>query len=425
MSLRQNKAFVAPMGRTGSEGCSLMSVLIATTPKLKSLRVQNSRGTMELQSALEPVAFSRPYMGEAEAQAAADAVRSGWIVGGPRLADFERRFAAHCGAAHAIGVSNWTTGAFLALHAWNIGPGDEVIVPSLTFIASVNVIRHVGATPVFAEIDERTYTIDPADVAKKITARTKAIMPVDQIGLPCDIDAITAIASKHGLRVLDDAACAFGSINRGRPVGSLAEVTVFSLHARKVVTTAEGGMIVTNNEALAHRLRILRHQGMSASDFARHGARPTEFETYPEIGYNFRITDIQAAIGLAQLDRLDEMLRMRRVAAECYTAGLAGHPFILPPTVPDGLIHNWQSYQVALTPDAAISRNAVMDRLFDAHIPTRRGVMASHREPPYTDLHAILPITERVADTTFQLPMHSGLTSPQIERVLEELWRLA
>jgi perosamine synthetase len=379
---------------------------------------------MNLQTAAEPIAFSRPYMGAEEAQAAADTVRSGWIVGGPRLAEFEQRFAARCGAAHAVGVSSWTTGAFLVLHAWNIGPGDEVIVPSLTFIASVNVIRHAGATPVFAEIDERTFNIDPADVARKITPRTKAILPVDQIGLPCDIDAIAALATTHRLHLLDDAACAFASANRGRPLGSLAEVTVFSLHARKVVSTAEGGMIVTDDAALAQRLRLLRHQGMSTSDFARHNARPTEFETYPEIGYNFRITDIQAAIGLAQLDRLDDMLRLRRAAAERYTAGLADHPFIVPPAVPDGLQHNWQSYQVALTPDAPLSRNEVMDRLHDAGIPTRRGVMASHREAPYAAVRASLPITERVADTTLQLPMHPGLNDAQTERILEALWRL-
>lgn len=380
---------------------------------------------MNTQTAAQSIAFSRPYMGEEEALAAADAVRSGWIVGGPRLADFERRFAHVCGAAHAVGVSNWTTGAFLVLHAWGIGPGDEVIVPSLTFIASVNVIRHAGATPVFADIDERTYNIDPADVERKITSRTKAIIAVDQIGLPCDIDAIAAIAKKHGVRLLDDAACAFASANRGRPIGSLAEVTVFSLHARKVVTTGEGGMIVTDDATLAQRLRLLRHQGMSASDFARHAARPTEFETYPEVGYNFRITDIQAGVGLAQMDRLEEMLRLRREAAQRYNEGLKGHPFIAAPFVPEGMTHNWQSYQVLFAPDAPVARNAAMDRLYDAGIPTRRGVMASHRELPYRDLGAVLPVTERVADATMQLPMHASLTQAHTDRVLEELWRLA
>jgi perosamine synthetase len=369
----------------------------------------------------EPIAFSRPCFGDAEAEAAAAVVRSGWVVGGPRLIEFERRFARLCGADHAIGVSSWTTGAFLVLHAWGIGPDDEVIVPSLTFIASVNVIRHVGATPVFAEIDPATYNIDAADVARRITDRTRVIMPVDQLGLPCDIDAIGALARRHGLRVLDDAACAFGSFNKGRPVGALADVTVFSLHARKVVTTAEGGMITTDDAELAERLRRLRHQGMSLSDYARHGGPPTRFESYPEIGYNHRITDIQAAIGLAQLDRLDYILERRRAVAARYGGHLSGHPALLAPKVPPGLIHNWQSYQVRLREDACLSRNAVMDRLFQLEIPTRRGVMASHLEPSYRRDAPSLPLTESAAAATLQLPMHPELTPEQQDRVMNAL----
>jgi perosamine synthetase len=369
----------------------------------------------------EPIAFSRPCFGEAEAEAAAAVVRSGWVVGGPRLAEFERRFARLCGADHAVGVASWTTGAFLVLHAWGIGPGDEVIVPSLTFIASVNVIRHVGATPVFAEIDPSTYNIDPADAARRITDRTRVIMPVDQLGLPCDIDAIGALARRHGLRVLDDAACAFGSFNQGRPVGALADATVFSLHARKVVTTAEGGMITTDDAELAERLRRLRHQGMSLSDYARHAGPPTRFESYPEIGYNHRITDIQAAIGLAQLDRLDYILERRRTAAARYGAYLSGHPALIALHVPPGLTHNWQSYQVRLREDAGLSRNAIMDRLFEMGIPTRRGVMASHLEPPYRRDAPCLPLTESTAAATLQLPMHPELTPGQQERVLSAL----
>jgi perosamine synthetase len=369
----------------------------------------------------EAIAFSRPCFGEAEAEAAASVVRSGWVVGGPRLAKFERHFARLCGADHAIGVSSWTTGAFLALHAWGIGPGDEVIVPSLTFIASVNVVRHVGATPVFAEIDPATYNIDPADAARRITGRTRVIMPVDQLGLPCDIDAIGVLARRHGLRVLDDAACAFGSFNQGRPVGALADVTVFSLHARKVVTTAEGGMITTDDAELAERLRRLRQQGMSLSDYARHAGPPTRFESYPEIGYNHRITDIQAAIGLAQLDRLDYMLERRRAAAARYGACLSGHPAFIAPHVPPGLTHNWQSYQIRLREDARLSRNAVMERLFEMGVPTRRGVMASHLEPPYRRDAPALPLTESAAAATLQLPMHPELTPEQQDRVLNAL----
>ncbi len=373
----------------------------------------------------EPIAFSRPFFGESEASAAAAAVSSGWVVGGPQLAEFERRFAAICGAGEAVGVSSWTTGAFLVLHAWGIGAGDEVIVPSLTFIATVNVIRHAGATPVFADIDPATYNVDPAEIARKITARTRAIMPVDQLGLPCDIDAVNEIARRRGIHVLDDAACAFGSSNRGRPVGSLAEVTVFSLHARKVVTTGEGGMIVTDDREFAERLRRLRHQGMSLSDYARHGAAPTVFESYPEVGYNFRITDIQAAIGLAQLDRLTHVLEARRALAERYEAALAQHPWLVPPRIPPHLSPNWQSYQVMMVADAPKTRNAVMDRLHELGIPTRRGVMASHLEPPYRAPAEKLPNTERVAANSFQLPMHPALSFAQQDRIVGALQALA
>jgi perosamine synthetase len=373
----------------------------------------------------DAIAFSRPCFGEPEAAAAAAVVRSGWVVGGPRLAEFERRFAKLCGAEHAVGVSSWTTGAFLVLHAWGIGPGDEVIVPSLTFIASVNVIRHVGATPVFAEIDPVTYNIDPADVACRITSRTRAIMPVDQLGLPCDIDAIGSLAHRHRLRVLDDAACAFGSRSHDRPVGALADVTVFSLHARKVVSTAEGGMITTDDGALAERLRRLRQQGMSLSDYARHGAPPTQFESYCEIGYNHRITDIQAAIGLAQLDRLDDLLERRRAVAARYHAYFSGHPVLIAPHVPAGLLPNWQSYQVRLRENSGWSRDEVMDRLFELGVPTRRGVMAAHLEPPYRLAASPLPRTESTAASTFQLPMHPDLTPEQQDRVLSALNLLA
>ena len=369
----------------------------------------------------DPIAFSRPYLGEEEVHAAAAVLRNGWIVGGARLAAFERRFAELCGAAEAVGVSSWTTGGFLVLHSLGVGQGDEVIVPSLTFIASVNVVRHAGATPVFADVDLATYNIDPADVARKITGRTRAILPVDQVGLPCDIDAINEIAARYGISVIDDAACAFGSRNRNRPVGSLAEVTIFSLHARKVVTTGEGGMIVTNDRTLAERLRRLRHQGMSLSDFARHNASPTMFEEYPEIGYNFRITDIQAAIGLAQLDRLNDLLARRRAVAECYQRALAGHSFLIPPHVPTELTPNWQSYQIALRPGGPLARNTVMERLHAMGIPTRRGVMASHLEPPYRDRGAVLPNSERLAATTLQLPMHPALTLAQQDRVVAAL----
>ena len=297
------------------------------------------------------VAFSRPLFGEEEESAAAAAIRSGWVVGGPRLAEFEHRFAAVCGAAYAVGVSSWTTGGFLVLKALGLGPGDEVIVPSLTFIASVNVITHCGATPVFTEIDPQTYNIDPDDVARKISSRTRAILPVDQIGLPCEIDRLLELGEQYGLLVIQDAACSFGSKFRGGSVGGFAPVSIFSLHARKVVTTGEGGMIVSNDAALAKRLRLLRHQGMSLTDFERHAGDPTTFETYLEVGYNFCVTDIQAAVGLCQLDRLDDLIARRTQVAQRYITALSNSTFIAPPYVPDHIAPNWQSFQVRVRPN--------------------------------------------------------------------------
>ncbi len=369
------------------------------------------------------IAFSRPYFGPEEEAAAAAAVRSGWVVGGPRLRELEAGFARLGGAAEGIGVSSWTTGGFLLLKELGIGPGDEVIVPSLTFIASVNVIVHVGATPVFADIDPATYNIDPADIEHRITPRTKAILPVDQIGLPCEIDRINEIAARHGLLVIQDAACSIGSRFRGRPVGAPARATIFSLHARKLVTTGEGGMILTDDAELAARLRRQRHQGMSLSDFDRHGASPTTFETYPEIGYNFRITDVQAGIGVVQLGRLPEMLALRRRVAERYTAALSNHPWLVPPHVPAHVEPNWQSYQVRLRPEAPLSRNALMEALHAEGVPTRRGVMASHLEAPYRAAAPALPHTEAAAAECLLLPIHPGLDDAAVEAVLAAIDR--
>jgi perosamine synthetase len=367
---------------------------------------------------MNAIAFSKPFFGQEEEDAAAAVVRSGWVVGGPKLLEFERRFAALGGAEHAVGVSSWTTGGFLVLKTLGIGPGDEVIVPSLTFIASVNVIVHCGATPVFADIDPRTFNIDPNDVAQKISPRTRVILPVDQIGLPCEIDQIKQFAAERNIIVIQDAACSVASRFRGQPVGSLAPISIFSLHARKVITTAEGGMILTNDSELAGRLRRLRHQGMSLSDFERHNSSPTNFESYPEIGYNFRLTDIQAAIGLCQIDRLDVMLENRRLAAERYLSAFANHPFIEAPYIPEHVVPNWQSFQVRVRPGGPLSRNALMEALHGKGIATRRGVMASHLEPPYRSRAAHLPHTERAAAETMQLPMHAGLPPEQVDQVV-------
>jgi len=370
---------------------------------------------------MQPVPFARPYLGDREAAAAAEAVKSGWVVGGPRLAEFEARYAQLCEAPYAVGVSSWTTGAFLLLKAWGIGPGDEVIVPSLTFIASVNVIVHAGATPVFVDIDPETWNIDPDDVERRITPRTRAIIPIDQIGLPCDMDRIAAIAKRANLLVLQDAACSFGSRYKERPIGAQTSTTVFSLHARKVVTTGEGGMIVTFDKELAERLRRLRHQGMSLSDFARHNAPPTLFETYPEVGYNFRITDIQAAIGLVQLDKLSEMLELRRRIAQRYLDAIKAIPYLRGPRIDAGVQPNWQSFQMALDPGAPVTRDGLMNALHERGIATRRGVMASHLEKALEPWRIALPHTEEAARQCLQLPIFPALEDGQVERVIAAL----
>lgn len=368
---------------------------------------------MKLINKIEPISFASPFYGQAEINAVTDVIKSKWIVGGKNLVEFENKFSKLCNMPHAIGVSSWTTGAFLVLKAWGIGQNDEVLVPSLTFIASVNVIVHTGATPVFVDIHKDTWNIDPKDLEMKITKKTKAIIAIDQIGLPCDMDEINKIAKKYNLKVLEDAACAFGSVNAGRPVGSLCEVSVFSLHARKIITTGEGGMIVTSNENFSKKLKQLRHQGMSITDFERQNLSPTVFESYPEIGYNFRLTDLQAALGLAQLKSMDYILQKRKKIAENFNCYFLKHKWFQCPKILKNCVPNWQSYQLKLNSIAPFSRNELMEILFEYGIPCKRGVMASHLELPYQILNAHLPITEEVAQSTIQIPIHPSLTDKQ------------
>ncbi len=367
---------------------------------------------------MEEIRFAAPDCGDSEVGAVMDAIQSGWIVGGSRLATLEQLFADHCERDFAVGVTSWTTGAFLVLHAWGIGPGDEVIVPSYSFIATANVVRHVGATPVFADIDPATWNLDPEDVRRKITPRTRAIIPVDQIGLPCDIHAFGQIAEEHGLHVLQDAACSLGSHIGGRPVGADAEVAVFSMHARKILTTGEGGMIVTSDGDLAEKLRLLRGQGMTLSDHERHSDKPTRFESYPIVGFNFRLTDIQAAMGVAQFARFPEILETRRRLGDRYMAAFAQHPHIRLPQIAPDAEANWQSFMIGLSADSPVDQIAFMDGLFEYAIPTRRSIMASHLEPAYADQGAQLPHTEHAFAHNVLLPMHNNLTHEQQDFVI-------
>jgi perosamine synthetase len=366
------------------------------------------------------VAFAKPHFPGGEAAALAAVIESGWVAQGPRVAEFERAFAERVGAPYAVATSSCTTALHLALYALGVGPGDEVIVPSLSFIATANSVWQCGATPVFADVDPATGNLSPEAAARAITPRTKAIMPVHQVGLPADMDAFFALAEQHSLHIVEDAACAIGASYKGRQIGSLGAPACFSLHPRKVITTGEGGMITVHDEALADRLRKLRQHAMDLSDLARHGSSEVIFESYPERGFNARLTDLQAALGLTQLAALDDILAERRAIAERYTAALAGHPHLEAPTDPPYAERTWQSYPVRVRRSSPIGRTELMQRLLDDGIATRRGVMAIHHEAPYS-APVLLPHTERAAEDTLMLPLFCGITEAEQEYVVTRL----
>ncbi len=378
-----------------------------------------------LQGRMIPVA--RPSIGEEEEQAVVAALRSGWVSQGPKVAAFEREFAEYVGARNAVAVTSCTTALHLALLAAGVGPGDEVICPSLSFIATANAIAYAGAVPVFADVDATTYNIDPASIENAITSRTRAILLVHQVGLPAALDEIKEIAHRRGLAIVEDAACAIGAEYRGERIGRPhASIACFSFHPRKILTTGEGGMITTGNDDAAARLRRLRQHGMSVSDLARHGSNKVMSESYDDVGYNYRMTDMQAALGSVQLRRLDEMLAKRRRLATGYTARLAHLPWLLPPQEPSGLRHNYQSYMMRLTSNAPLGRDDLMQKLLDRGVSTRRGIMAIHREAPYRgDWDKLLPVTNMVTDTTIILPLHHEMTEDDHDYVVECIEQIA
>lgn len=331
-----------------------------------------------------PIAL--PLLADEEADAAREVVLSGWVSQGPQVAAFEREFAALVGAPYACAVSNCTTALQLALVALDIGTGAEVITVSHSFIATANVIRHQGATPVFVDIDPETYNLDCNRLAEAITERTRAIIAVHQMGMPCDLAALTALADRHGLVLIEDAACAAGSQilikenweRIGKPHGRIA---CFSFHPRKVITTGEGGMLTTADPELDRKFRLLRQHGMSVPDMERHGSSRVIFEDYLVVGYNYRMTDIQAAIGRKQLERLPELVARRRSVAARYGELLGNLVGLLLPAEPKWARSNWQSYCVRL-PDR-LDQRTLMQNLLEKGIATRRGIMCSHREPAY------------------------------------------
>jgi len=370
------------------------------------------------------IPIARPYVGQEEEQAVIQSLRSGWLSQGPRVAEFEKQFAHYVGAKHAIAVSSCTTALHLAFIGAGIGPGDEIICPSLSFIATANSIRYVGAEPVFVDIDGVTFNIDPSKIEAAITPRTRAILAVHQIGLPAAINEINEIASRRKLLVIEDAACAIGSVYNGRHIGAPhAWMACFSFHPRKILTTGEGGMITTNDEKVAERLRLLRQHAMTVSDVSRHNAKRVVLESYDEVGYNFRMTDLQAAIGLVQLGRVESFIERRRACAARYTEALLKIGWLIPPSEPAGSRHNFQSYMARLAKDPPVSRDDLMQELLDRGISTRRGIMASHREAPYRSARwdRELAETNAATDECIILPLFHQMTDQEQEFILDNI----
>jgi len=392
-------------------------------------------------SELKKIPIAKPFLGEEEAQAPRKPILSGWVTQGPEVAAFEEEFAKLVGAQHACAVSNCTVALFLALMAVGVKAGSEVITVSHSFIATANAVRYTGAKPVFVDIDPSTYNMHTSLIERVINERTRAILCVHQLGMPCDLSNIIRIAEKYDLPVVEDAACATGSEIRwdeqwekiGKPHGDIA---CFSFHPRKVITTGDGGMLTTSNPEFDKQFRLLRQHGMSVPDTTRHKSNRIINESYVLLGHNFRMTDIQAAVGREQLKRLPDLVSERRALAKRYDLLLKSISEIKRPTQPDYARSNWQSYCVRLP--SHISQEKVMQFLLDHGISSRRGVMCAHREPAYprdtwscgldVDVCHCAPFTckrlndsEHVQDTGMVIPLYNGLSETDQQRVVDTI----
>lgn len=382
-----------------------------------------------------PIPITRAIFDDAEARAVAEVLKSGWVVQGPRVREFEERFSAYTGIEHAVACTSCTTGLHLALLCEGIGPGDEVIVPSFTWVATANAVAYCGATPVFADIDLTTFNITADEIERRITPRTRAVVPVHLFGLSAPMDDIRQVADSHGLAVVEDGACALGTLYHGRHVGALGGGGAFSFHPRKAITTGEGGMYTTRDAEKAVRARALRDHGAAKSDLARHqSAGAALLPTFEMVGYNYRMTDLQAAVGVVQFDKLPDILAQRIAVAKRYDERLADVPGLVTPTEPAGCRHAYQSYVCRIECDvdssAAIEaggrqRTAVMAALEAEGIATRQGTHAVHLLGHYRREFGLLPMdfpNSFAADQlSLTLPVYAGMRNDEQDRVVERL----
>ena len=371
----------------------------------------------------ERINVMKPWLGREEIDAVAEAIDSGWIAQGPRVIAFENEFASAMQADFAVATSSCTTALHLALVVAGIGPGDDVVVPSLSFIATTNAVRYVGAEPVFADVEPEGGNVTAATVTKALTPRTRAVIVVDQGGVPVDLDAIRAVTDPLDIVVVEDAACGAGSTYKGSPVGARAALTTWSFHPRKLLTTGEGGMLTTNNREWAERARRLREHSMSVSAAERHNSTLPAAESYPEVGFNFRMTDVQAAIGRVQLGRLPAIVARRREVAARYSAAISDIRGLRAVSDPEHGTTNFQSFWVEVSDPYPTDREGLLGALAAEDISARRGIMAAHREGPYRDLipDGGLPATERLHDRTLILPMYHQMTDAEQDRVIDVL----
>ncbi|WGS50624.1 DegT/DnrJ/EryC1/StrS family aminotransferase [Paraburkholderia sp. D15] len=369
--------------------------------------------------------FALPEIGEEEIAEVVNALRSGWVTTGPKTKQFEADFAAYLGGGvEAIAVNSATAGLHLGLEALGVGPGDEVITTTHTFTATAEIIRYLGADPVFVDVDPRTLCIDVAGIERAITPRTKAIIPVHFAGRSADMQALLALAKKHGLRVMEDAAHALPTTCGGTMIGQLdSDVTVFSFYANKTITTGEGGMLVTRDPELAKRAKVMRLHGINRDAFDRFTAKaPSWYYEIVAPGFKYNMTDIASSLGLHQLKRANEFQAKRARIAALYDEALAGLPIVLPPHAEAGDIHSWHLYVTQLADGAGVSRDQFIERLFEQGIGCSVHYIPLHLQPYWRDTYKLtpemFPNSQRIYERTVTLPLYTRMTDADVERVV-------